>query len=252
MATHSSVLAWRIPEMGSHRVGHNWSDLAVAAAFPSLKPVGLPWRELNVVRTGNVLGPEASQPQAQQEETDSVLMGQSPSKVASSPTPLTQGHTQTSTNRWRAPHYMRQVTSKGGLPSRPDPCRQSDPCDSLVLISGDQSLDLKTMLSSFWFNSSSCHNWLEIGVTLRSHCVKKHKGKAGSHSTNIYWTHSTARHQSKCKGGSTNKHLWLQRAYILARNTQEKQNNILDEKEKYAMKKDNKPGSGGWLSLAGT
>jgi len=33
MATHSSVLAWRIPgtSMGSHRVGHNWSDLAAAA-----------------------------------------------------------------------------------------------------------------------------------------------------------------------------------------------------------------------------
>ena len=41
MATHSSVLAWRIPGtgepggllfMGSHRVGHDWSDLAEAAA----------------------------------------------------------------------------------------------------------------------------------------------------------------------------------------------------------------------------
>ena len=41
MATHSSVLAWRIPgmvepgglpSMGSHRVRHNWSDLAAAAA----------------------------------------------------------------------------------------------------------------------------------------------------------------------------------------------------------------------------
>ena len=41
MATHSSVLAWRIPgtgepggllSVGSHRVGHNWSDLAAAAA----------------------------------------------------------------------------------------------------------------------------------------------------------------------------------------------------------------------------
>ena len=30
MATHSSLLAWRIPGMGSHRVGHDWSDLAVA------------------------------------------------------------------------------------------------------------------------------------------------------------------------------------------------------------------------------
>ena len=41
MATHSSVLAWRIPgmgepgglpSMGSHKVGHDWSDLAAAAA----------------------------------------------------------------------------------------------------------------------------------------------------------------------------------------------------------------------------
>ena len=29
-ATHSSVLAWRIPGMGLHRVGHDWSDLAAA------------------------------------------------------------------------------------------------------------------------------------------------------------------------------------------------------------------------------
>ena len=43
MATHSSVLAWRIPgtgepgglpSMGSHRVGYDWSDLAAAAAYP--------------------------------------------------------------------------------------------------------------------------------------------------------------------------------------------------------------------------
>ena len=41
MATYSSILAWRIPgtgepgglpSMGSHRVGHDWSDLAAAAA----------------------------------------------------------------------------------------------------------------------------------------------------------------------------------------------------------------------------
>ena len=47
MATHSSVLAWRIPgtgepgglpSMGSHRVGHDWSNLAAAAA-------GLNWLE---------------------------------------------------------------------------------------------------------------------------------------------------------------------------------------------------------------
>ena len=42
MATHSSVLAWRIPGMGepggllstgSHRVEHDWSDLEAAAAY---------------------------------------------------------------------------------------------------------------------------------------------------------------------------------------------------------------------------
>ena len=42
MVTHSSVLAWRIPgmresgglpSMGSHRVGHDRSDLAAAAAI---------------------------------------------------------------------------------------------------------------------------------------------------------------------------------------------------------------------------
>ena len=40
METHSSILAWRIPgmgepgglpSMGSHRVGHDWSNLAAAA-----------------------------------------------------------------------------------------------------------------------------------------------------------------------------------------------------------------------------
>ena len=46
MATHSSVLAWRIPgtgepsglpSMGSHRVGHDSSDLVAAAAATKLK-----------------------------------------------------------------------------------------------------------------------------------------------------------------------------------------------------------------------
>ena len=45
MATHSSVLAWRIPgtgepggrpSLGSYRVGHDWSDLAAAAAFSDI------------------------------------------------------------------------------------------------------------------------------------------------------------------------------------------------------------------------
>ena len=55
MATHSSVLAWRIPgtgepgglpSMGSHRVRHDWSDLAVAVAqkiknLPTVRETGV-------------------------------------------------------------------------------------------------------------------------------------------------------------------------------------------------------------------
>ena len=46
MATHSSVLAWRIPGtvepselpfMGSHTVGHNWSDLAAETAAAGIR-----------------------------------------------------------------------------------------------------------------------------------------------------------------------------------------------------------------------
>ena len=48
MATHSSVLAWRIPRtgepgglpsMGSHRVRHDWSDLAAVAAAGQYSPL---------------------------------------------------------------------------------------------------------------------------------------------------------------------------------------------------------------------
>ena len=50
MATHSSVLAWRIPgtgepgglpSMGSHRVEHDWSDLAAVAAAGGKKKLCL-------------------------------------------------------------------------------------------------------------------------------------------------------------------------------------------------------------------
>ena len=49
MATYSSIVAWRIPgtrepgglpSMGSHRIAHDWSDLAVAVAMTSW----FPWR----------------------------------------------------------------------------------------------------------------------------------------------------------------------------------------------------------------
>ena len=52
-ATHSSILGWRIPEteepsglpsMGSHRVGHDWSDLAAAAAASLIDPLWDYWK----------------------------------------------------------------------------------------------------------------------------------------------------------------------------------------------------------------
>ena len=59
MATHSSVLAWRIPgmgepgglpSMGSHRVRHDWSNLKAAAVLFSFK------REWNPVICDNMDG----------------------------------------------------------------------------------------------------------------------------------------------------------------------------------------------------
>ena len=62
MATHSSVLAWRIPgtgepgglpSMGSHRVGHDWHDLAaVAAAATSFDTLYLFFVSLLLYRNG--------------------------------------------------------------------------------------------------------------------------------------------------------------------------------------------------------
>ena len=69
MATHSSVLAWRIPGMGepgglpslgSHRVGHGWSDLAAifhCMHILHLYPVLCPWtfKLLPFLAVANVL-----------------------------------------------------------------------------------------------------------------------------------------------------------------------------------------------------
>ena len=61
MATHSSVLAWRMsgmgePEgllsMGSHRVGHDLSDLAVAAAEKKEVITGKNWRACKQIWKG--------------------------------------------------------------------------------------------------------------------------------------------------------------------------------------------------------
>ena len=60
MATHSSVPAWRIPgtgepgwllSMGSHRVGHDWSDLAALTASASRKYTAV-WVVIHQVQCG--------------------------------------------------------------------------------------------------------------------------------------------------------------------------------------------------------
>jgi len=65
MASHSSVLAWRIPgtgepgglpSLGSHRVGHDWSDLAAAAATSLGTPrIGSKCLRLEDTRRGSSL-----------------------------------------------------------------------------------------------------------------------------------------------------------------------------------------------------
>ena len=63
MATHSIVLAWRIPgtgepgglpSMGSHRVRHDWSDLAAAALQLSRK-----WQPTPILLPGKSHGPRS-------------------------------------------------------------------------------------------------------------------------------------------------------------------------------------------------
>ena len=61
MATHSSVLAWRIsgtgepgglPSTGSHRVRHDWSDLAAAYISLKIPPMSASPRPLWVKKSG--------------------------------------------------------------------------------------------------------------------------------------------------------------------------------------------------------
>ena len=62
MATHSSILAWRIPgteepgrlqSIGSHKVGHDWSDLActhiyLRSYYFVASPISLGWMHLRI------------------------------------------------------------------------------------------------------------------------------------------------------------------------------------------------------------
>jgi len=70
MATHSSVLAWRIPgtgesggllSLGSHRVGHDWSNLAAAADIRKIlwffMPLSLFWISGEFPSSGNISFP---------------------------------------------------------------------------------------------------------------------------------------------------------------------------------------------------
>ena len=61
MATHPSVLAWRIPRtgepgglpsVGSHRVGHDWSDLALVAGYVELSVIVL-FKQMEIIEKWN-------------------------------------------------------------------------------------------------------------------------------------------------------------------------------------------------------
>ena len=64
MATHSSVLAWKIPGTGepdglpsmrSHRVGHDWSDLAVEICSCSLREEVWAWHRDHKPEKNNLI-----------------------------------------------------------------------------------------------------------------------------------------------------------------------------------------------------
>ena len=70
LATHSSVLAWRIPGTGepggrpsmeSHRVGHDWSDLAAAAATSCFIYIVLCMGATGYITKGLWIGPASLQ-----------------------------------------------------------------------------------------------------------------------------------------------------------------------------------------------
>ena len=63
MSTHSSVLAWRIPgtgetggllSMGSHKVRHDWSNLAAAAAASIWRDKGQAWGTMSIQEDLNI------------------------------------------------------------------------------------------------------------------------------------------------------------------------------------------------------
>ena len=75
MATHSSVLAWRIPgtgepggllSVGSHRLGHDWSDLAVAL-LPKNRMLGGNHEELHGKQLAFVINWPIQKPHANPE-----------------------------------------------------------------------------------------------------------------------------------------------------------------------------------------
>ena len=68
MATHSSVLAWRIPgtgelgglpSMGSHRVRHDWSDLSAVAAGILYRVLERSDAWINIIFVSNEWYPQA-------------------------------------------------------------------------------------------------------------------------------------------------------------------------------------------------
>ena len=97
MATHSSVLAWRIPgtgepgglpSVGLHRVGHDWSDLAAAAAKFRLRWVISPTILAAISVWASLVAQMVQNLPAMQETQVWSLGGDNPQRKIWQPTPV--------------------------------------------------------------------------------------------------------------------------------------------------------------------
>ena len=153
MATHSSVLAWRIPgtgepgglpSMGSHRVGHDWSDLASCSLSSVLlcviNNVILIFLLNNEDKYGLRSGIYKSQ--------EIALKRKSPGSYCA----FLQPHTLNSL--WCGPHNVLTGTGSHTVPS---PCNSSFHC-FLLHLQHSLTVNLVLLSSVIQMNETGCKN----------------------------------------------------------------------------------------------
>ena len=167
MAPHSSVLAWRIPgtgepdgmpSMGSHRVGHNWSDLAAAAAAavlgewdPGVWAMVIPGSE----------GAELNDRSHRAEATNS-------SSLLTTKQPLCAVNKGSSVeNTWESDF---KADKQNSLHTRPSGCFPEGSCLDLHWAkNGKKMLTLQAIMSAQQGKPQTCNHWTQwtmVGVRL--------------------------------------------------------------------------------------